>query len=559
MPTPSTLTKDAWPPNYVSVWQWRQSQVLKLRGNSTMIIGAKEYYRTRPAEFINHWVDTYDPRNAGRGTPSRIPLICFQRQDDLVQFLMSCIADEEGGLIEKARDMGATWVCAGFSVWLWLFWPGASIGWGSRKEQLVDRLGDADSIFEKMRMIIRGLPKFFIPAGFSEKDHMTYMKFINPANDATITGEGGDNIGRGGRKLIYFKDESAHYERPEKIEAALADNTRVPIDISSVNGMGNVFHRRRENGQEWAPGVTMEKGRTRVFVMDWRDHPAKTQEWYDLRKKKAEADGLLHVFAQEVDRNYSASVLGVVIPADWVEAAVDAHIKLGIPITGGWGAALDVADGGNDRNALAKRRGILLAYAEQWGERDTGVTTRRAVQGCKDHGPILLQYDSIGVGSGVKAEANRLGDENLLPQDMQFVPWNAGAGVLDPDERMIPGDDESPFNKDFFANLKAQAWWELRLRFYRTFKMVTEGDYYPADQLISIDSSLTLLQTIKKELSQATMTNTGARLKLVIDKSPEGTKSPNIADAIAMAYWPLPADESPAGILIPMHLLKNHR
>jgi phage terminase large subunit len=558
MLAPSTLNKDCWPPNYVSVWQWRQSQVVKLKGNPMLIMGAKEYYRTRPAEFINHWVDTYDPRNAGRGTPSRIPLICFERQDDLVDFLMSCIADEEGGLIEKARDMGATWVCAGFSVWLWLFWPGASIGWGSRKEQLVDRLGDADSIFEKMRMIIRGIPKFFLPAGLVEKEHMTYMKFINPANDATITGEAGDNIGRGGRKLIYFKDESAHYERPEKIEAALADNTRVPIDISSVNGMGNVFHRRRENGQEWAPGIEMEKGRTRVFVMDWRDHPAKTQEWYDMRKKKAEADGLLHVFAQEVDRNYSASVLGVVIPADWVEAAVDAHIKLGIPITGGWGAALDVADGGNDRNALAKRHGILLAYAEQWGERDTGVTTRRAVQACKEHGEIALQYDCIGVGSGVKAEANRLGDEKLLPEDMVFVPWNAGAGVLDPDERMIPDDDESPFNKDFFGNLKAQAWWELRLRFYRTFKMVTEGDYYPADMLISLDSRLPLLQTIKKELSQATMTNTGARLKLIIDKAPEGTKSPNLADSIAMAYWPLPADTSPAGFLIPLHLLKKH-
>ena len=28
------------------------------------------------------------------------------------------------------------------------------------------------------------------------------------------------SIGRGGRKLIYFKDESAHYEHPEMIEAA---------------------------------------------------------------------------------------------------------------------------------------------------------------------------------------------------------------------------------------------------------------------------------------------------------------------------------------------------
>jgi phage terminase large subunit len=203
------------------------------------------------------------------------------------------------------------------------------VGWGSRKEQLVDKLGDPDSIFEKMRLIILGLPREFLPTGFNIKDDLSYMKIINRENGATITGEAGDNIGRGGRKRIYFKDEAAHLERPEKIEAALADNTRVQIDISSVNGLGNVFHRRREAGQEWQLGRPIAKTSANVFIMDWRDHPAKTQAWYDERKAKALSDGLLHIFAQEVDRNYAASVENVVIPPDWVRAAIDAHIKLG--------------------------------------------------------------------------------------------------------------------------------------------------------------------------------------------------------------------------------------
>jgi hypothetical protein len=28
-------------------------------------------------------------------------------------------------------------------------------------------------------------------------------------------------------------------------------------------------------------------------------------------------------------------------------------------------------------------------------------------------------------------------------------------------------------------------------------------------------------------------------LKLVVDKSPPGTKSPNLADAVVMAFWPI--------------------
>lgn len=550
MQAPSTANRDNWPPDYVGVWKWRQEQVLKFRNNPSLDFGAKEYYRTRPVEFINHWVDTYDPRNAGRGMPSRIPLICFQRQYDLVQFLMSCLRDEEGGLIEKARDMGATWVCCGFSVWLWLFWRGAAVGWGSRKEQLVDRIGDPDSIFEKIRMILRGLPKNFLPVGFSE-DCMTYMKIINPENDCTITGEAGDNIGRGGRKLIYFKDESAHYERPEKIEAALADNTRVPIDISSVNGTGNVFHRRRENGQIWTPDSEMEKGRTRVFIMDWSDHPAKNQEWYDNRKKKAIADGLVHIFAQEVDRDYSSAVEGIVIPSEWVNACVDAHIKLGIEITGGICAALDVADGGNDKNALVARRGILLFQADEWGDRDPAATARTSMgklEGLKD---VDFQYDCIGVGSGVKGEINNFSDQGgvNLPKGITFTPWNAGAGVLFPDQRVIPDDEDSPINQDFYDNLKAQGWWELRLRCYKTWRMVNGEGTYNHDELISLDSKLPLLHQIKKEISQPTAAKSGKKLKMVINKTPDGTKSPNLGDATMMAYWPVHVEQS-FGILV---------
>jgi hypothetical protein len=525
---------ETWPPNYTSVFAQRQSRHKKLRSN---LIGAKEYYRTRPVEFIEHWVSTYDPRVTGGELPSRLPFVLFQRQKDLVAFLLACLDGEANGLIEKCRDVGATWVCCAFSVWLWLFWPGVAVGWGSRKEQLVDKIGDPDSIFEKMRMIILGLPREFLPEGFSTKDDLAYMRIINPETGATITGEAGDNIGRGGRKRIYFKDESAHYERPEKIEAALADNTRVQIDISSVNGLGNVFHRRREAGQEWQPGRPVSKTSANIFLIDWRDHPAKTQAWYDERRAKAQSDGLLHVFAQEVDRNYAASIENVIIPAEWVRSAIDAHLKVGFGDDGLWVGALDVADGGGDRNALALRKGSVLKHVEEWGERDTGLTARRAVTACQKLGPVDVQYDCIGVGSGVKAETNRLRDEGLMPYSVNFIPWDAGASPRDPDSFVIIGDYNSPLNKDFYGNMKAQGWWQLRRRFENTHRAVTEGLRLSVDDMISIPSNLPLLRQLEKELSQPTASKS-ARMKLIVDKSPEGTRSPNIADAVMMAFWP---------------------
>lgn len=533
-------------PDYSAVFARRLAILRSIRTDKSgaTLAAFRRHYEFSPVDFINDWMITYDPRRKDAKT---IPLILFKRQRELVHFFHECSTAGQNGLIEKARDMGATWVASAFSVWLWAMVPGAAVGWGSRKEALVDKIGDPDSIFEKIRILIRAIPPEFRPRGFSAKDDMPFMRILNRETGATITGEAGDNIGRGGRKMIYFKDESAHYERPEKIEAALADNTNCQIDFSSVNGPGNVFHRRREAGTEWVPGQALATDRTNVFIMDWRDHPLKDQQWYDQRRAKAEGDGLLHVFKQEVDRDYLSSVAGVIIRPEWVLAAIDAHVKLGWAEGGVWGAGLDVADEGPDLNALALRQGVVLRRAEDWSDRDAGVVARKAVEACRPLGNVAVQYDCIGVGATVKAEANRLAetpdpdepDRMLLPKGLAFVPWAASASPLWKERRVDPDDDESPRHEILFANLKAQGWWMLARRFEKTFNAVTKGQSYPMDEMISLPSDLPKLQTIRKELSQATRGSSGA-LRMVVNKSPEGTRSPNIADAIMMAYHPLP-------------------
>jgi len=550
---PHALTREEWPPDYDAVYRWRADTLKQLMKDEHMFASAWTYYSTRPAEFIMHWMDTYDPRRDGS---KWIPFVFFEKQVELIEFLEDLDRDQESGLLEKARDMGATWVVCGYCVWRFLFKDDDSLQWGSRKEALVDQPGNVDSIFEKMRLILKRLPRIWLPEGFNAKRNATFLKLRNPVNGSFIGGEAGDNIGRGGRNAMVLKDESAHYERPEKIEAALGDNTNCQVDISSVNGLGNVFHRRRENGVMWERGKKLPKGFVRIFVMDWKDHPNKTQEWYDLRKAKYDREGMAHVFAQEVDRNYSAAISNTVISYEWITSAVDAHIHVPYIAAetekklGTWVAGLDVADEGNDRNALTMREWIIWRHTSEWGERDPGVTARRAVVACRPYsGHISCQYDSIGVGAGVKSEYNRLtqdvdpatGEILINARDIPFVPWNAGAKVLGPYNRIIPDDDESLMNKDFFANLKAQAWWSLRTRFYKTHKAVTEGVIYPVDELISLDSRMPLLEQLKKELAQPTR-GQSSQLKMLIDKKPDGTKSPNLADSGVQAYYPIPTD-----------------
>lgn len=527
-----------WPFNYLKEGKRRR----KLRASYENHTDAKkkfeEKYKDRPISFIQDWCYTYNPRNVGTGIPVVMPFLLFPKQREMVRWLQERIDKQNDGLCEKSRDMGATWGCVVYSVWLWRFHAGAAVGWGSRKQDLVDRIGDPDSIFEKIRIILRYLPEYALPLGFKEKEHSHMMRLVNPENGASITGEVGDNIGRGGRKLIYFKDESAHYERPEKIEAALGDNTNIQIDISSVNGIGNVFYRRRMGGY------------VSVFVMDWRDHPGKTQEWYDERRKKAEAEGLLHLFAQEVDRDYGASVEGTVIPTSWVNSAVDAHKRLKLPDNGNKFGGLDVADEGGDKNAITLRTGMILDYADMWAMGDTGKTTRKAIFICRERKIKNLQYDCIGVGSGVKSEINRLKevdeeDEtqgNVIPDGLIIVPWNAGKSPLNPDDYFIEDDDETPINKNLFKNLKAQGWWQLRLRFERTHKAVTEGMEFDPEDLISISSNINHFNQLIAELSQPTYTLDSAG-RIMINKKPSGTNSPNIADSVVECFWPAPSIE----------------
>jgi len=543
------LQRSQWPPDYSAELRRRYRLLIRMRRCTPREIAAIYRVYADGAEgcvaFIEDWCETFDPRNAGSGRPTRMAFKLFPKQVEMIEFLWACYSADADGLIEKSRDMGATWLCVCFAVWLFCFHEGATVGFGSRKAASVDKIGDMSSIFEKLRFQMLSIPQEFWPKGFDPSAMMAHCKIYAP-NSNSITGESGDDVGRGGRTRIYFKDESAHYEHPEMIEASLGDNTRVQIDISSVNGLGNVFHRKREGGVEWLRGQPAVRGKTNVFVMDWSDHPAKDRTWYEERENKAIDEGLLHVFRQEVDRDYAASVEGVIIPAEWVKAAIDAHVLLKFP-TEGWGvtdehAALDVADEGNDRNAYCRRTGPVLREIDEWTARDTAVTARKCVDNVSGCGKITVEYDCIGVGAGVKAEVNRLAEDGLLPASVQFTPWNAGSSPLDPDAHVDPNDDQTPLNKDFYQNLKAQGWWNLRRRFEKTFqavKLFRDGKPHNYDpiELISIPSDLPKLRTLQKELSQPTAKKS-SKMRLMVDKTPDGTRSPNMGDVVMMCYFP---------------------
>ena len=170
----------------------------KLSADPRLLNGALLDYAQDPCAFIGDCVFLAEPRHANTGEPTMLPCVLFPRQREFIEWLHERFTTKTSAPVEKSRDSGATWMSCAFAVWVWLFHPGSTVGFGSRKEILVDRAGDLQSIFEKIRSIVRNLPHYLKPRGFKEHTHSNYMRLLNPANDATIIGEAGDNIGRGG-------------------------------------------------------------------------------------------------------------------------------------------------------------------------------------------------------------------------------------------------------------------------------------------------------------------------------------------------------------------------
>lgn len=522
-------------PDYIQVFEWRFERLERIRENPEVLPDLKIFYRDNPAQFITDWGVTFDPRNVERGLPSLIPFILFPRQEEWVHFIVDCWKKQTHGLTEKSRDMGVSWLATSLATTLCLFNDGLSIGFGSRKEEYVDKIGDPKSLLYKVRQFLRYLPVEF-RGSWDEKKHAPHMRIHFPEANSIISGEAGDNMGRGDRTGLYFPDEIAHHPHPDLIEASLSQTTNCRQDISTPRGMNNPFAKKRHSGK------------IPVFVFDWRDDPRKDQAWYD---KTCDMINDPVVIAQEIDRDYNASVEGIVIPAIWVNAAIDAHIKLGFTATGARIGGLDVADEGADLNAFCGRHGILIEHVEEWSGKNSDIykTTERTFKICDELNYPLVLNDADGLGAGVRGDARKINEQRAASQvtTIAFKEFRGSGEVVNKTNevfgRVLDGTGKGRTNEDYFANWKSQSWFNLRYRFQATYKAVNGNTDYNKDDLISISSKIPNIHSLVSELSQATYsdTNTG---KILIDKKPNGARSPNKADAVMIAFAPQPQNRS---------------
>jgi len=485
--------------------------------------------------FLNTWVWTFDPRRVdvkGSGG-AYTPFDLFERQAELCRFLDDRVSNQEDGLVEKSRDIGYTWVTGGYATHRWLFMPGFNATFASRITDQVDKIGNIHTILEKIRMLITYLPAWMLPRGFNPSRHLAYMRLINPENGNLIAGEGGKNLGRGGRSSMFFIDEAAFLENGDAVDAATSGNSDVRIWGSTVNGLGNTFARKRHGGS-LRPD--------QIFRFHYTDDPRKTSEW---AQKKRQSFDLPHIWASEYDIDYSASVEGIAIPAKWVQAAFDLpkHFKVEPARRGIVGADVGA---GKAKSVAIGRFGPVVVPPSFWLQPDTTETAHRIVEyttklllirsdgyECQAY---ALNYDNVGVGRGVQSTITH--SQHLLHTVARGV--NTGQ---EPTDTLWPDGESS---KEKFVNLKAEIWWKMRADCKASYEKMlfatkAEGgvDHPLSDCIAFPDESNPGMMQLKQELSLPKYIRT-EKGKIMIEPkdrlAQRGIASTDFADGLGLTY-----------------------
>jgi len=243
--------------------------------------------------FFDALLWTYDPQKED----SEIPFILYPYQRDFIQTkLLPAINEGHDLLVDKTRKMGASWMFCAVALWYWLKPErGNDIIIGSRKEELVDKRGNMDTLIEKIRYMLSRLPWWMVPAGYEAKKHDHHMQLINPESGSYIKGEANNkSFGRGGRYKLAFLDEFAYWEfTDEDAWRSLADATHCRLPVSTPNGRQNQFARLRHG----------EAGNIRIYSIHWKLHPERDETWYEYEKSRRTD---LEI-AQELDISYESS------------------------------------------------------------------------------------------------------------------------------------------------------------------------------------------------------------------------------------------------------------
>jgi len=225
-----------------------------------------------------------------------------------------------------------------------------------------------------------------------------------------------------------------------------------------------------------------------------------------------------------------------IIITDWFDAAIDAHEKLGIKPSGACVVSHDPSDLGTNDKGLIIRHGILVKEAISRAIGDVNEGMDWALDAAIDARADLFVWDCDGIGAGLKRQVN----EALTGKKIDYHIFHGGLTPDEPDAIYEPVDPEKKqrSNRDMFRNTRAQYYWALRDRFFKTWLAVEKDKYINPDELISICSKVRDLRLLRSEVCRIPRKYSSLGKIQILDKDQMRKlkiQSPNLADSLMMS------------------------
>lgn len=259
---------------------FRQNLLKVLREHPELRPAVVEMCRRDINFFINAFVWQYNPNaidNKDTGGSASVelgPFVTWGFQEEAIFELLDCITKRRDGILEKSREMGASWLCLIVMFWMWLFQPWKQFLLISRNEDAVDDKSP-DSLMWKLDFMLKHLPDWLSP-----KAERSKMYLGNVSNGSTITGQASTGkAGVGGRATAMFIDEFSQIREDREVLDRTSDTTGCRIFNGTHKGTGTAFF-DLTNPQSAASGYIKK------IQMHWSKHPDKNRGMYFYDREK---------------------------------------------------------------------------------------------------------------------------------------------------------------------------------------------------------------------------------------------------------------------------------
>lgn len=281
-----------------------------------------------------------------------------------------------------------------------------------------------------------------------------------------------------------------------------------------------------------------------IIKMNFEDNP-----WFDDSGLEGERQFAFANFSRALYDHiwlgeFNDHVPDAIIMAEWFDACIDAHVKLGWRQKGAKIVAHDPADSGDAKGVCVRHGSVItqlmcITDGDVNSACDIATDTAIAVDADK------FVYDATGIGLSLRRQIN----DAFSAKKIEVEEFFGSGSVDDPNgiaENYIEQSTKQITNDEFFANIRAQRYFKVAQRVYRTYRAVIHGEYTDPAEMISFSSECAGLSQLRTELCRIPRkrgTGNGYQIASKQEMKKLGMKSPNIADCLMMSetdYNPFP-------------------